>query len=161
VRSRSLSLGYWRRTDLTTAAFRPEADGGRTYRTGDVGRIRSDGCLEYLARKDSQLKVRGHRVEVAEVESQLIAADRVRDALVTTQEKQGGEAELVAYVVREDAGQLEAFALRSELSRTLPGYLIPTRFVQMDALPVSENGKVDRNNLPPPTEARTSRRKPT
>ena len=162
VRSPYLALGYWRRTDLTTAAFRPEADGGRTYRTGDVGRIRSDGCLEYLARKDSQLKVRGHRVEVAEVESQLIAADRVRDALVTTREKQGGEAELVAYVVSEDAGPLEASALRSELSRTLPGYLIPTRFVQMDALPLSENGKVDRNNLPSPTEARTSRRrKPT
>lgn len=159
VRSRHLALGYWRRTDLTNAAFRPEADGRRTYRTGDIGRIRLDGCLEYLARKDSQLKVRGHRVDVAEVESRLIAADRVTDAIVTTREKENGEAELVAYVVTEDADRLEWSALRSELSRTLPGYLIPTRFVQMDALPVNESGKVDRNNLPLPTETRTSRRR--
>ena len=152
VRSPYLALGYWRRQDLTDAAFRFEPGSERTYRTGDIGRLRSDGCLEYLARKDSQLKIRGHRVELSDVESRLIAARGVRDAVVTTREKQNGEAELVAYVVTDEADPVEATALRSELGRTLPSYLIPTRFVQLDALPVNESGKVDRNNLPSPAE---------
>ena len=162
VRSRYLAVGYWRRPDLTGAAFRSEPDGKRTYRTGDLGRMRSDGCLEYLARKDFQLKIRGHRVDIAEVESQLIAVNRVKDAVVTTRERENGEAELVAYVVTDDANPLEATALTSELGRTLPSHLIPTRFLQLDALPVNDSGKVDRNNLPSPAEVgRRRRRRPT
>ena len=152
VRSRYLALGYWRRPDLTGVAFRSEPDGKRTYRTGDLGRMRSDGCLEYLGRKDFQLKIRGHRVDIAEVESQLIVVNRVKDAVVTTREREDGEAELVAYVVTDDVDPLEAAALRSELGRTLPSHLIPTRFLQLDALPVNDSGKVDRNNLPSPAE---------
>ena len=159
VRSRYLALGYWRRPDLTGAAFRSEPDGRRTYRTGDMGRMRLDGCLEYLARKDFQPKIRGHRVDIADVESQLIAANRVNDAVVTTREKENGEAELVAYVVTDDANPLEAAALRSELGRTLPSHLIPTRFLQLDALPVNDSGKVDRNNLPSPAEVGRRRRR--
>jgi thioesterase domain-containing protein len=158
VRSRYLALGYWRRPDLTGAAFRSEPDGKRTYRTGDMGRMRPDGCLEYLGRKDFQPKIRGHRVDIADVESQLIAANRVKDAVVTTREKENGEAELVAYVVTDDANPLEAAALRSELGRTLPSHLIPTRFLQLDALPVNDSGKVDRNNLPSPAEVGRRRR---
>ena len=158
VRSRYLALGYWRRPDLTGAAFRSGPDGKRTYRTGDMGRMRPDGCLEYLGRKDFQPKIRGHRVDIADVESQLIAANRVKDAVVTTREKENGEAELVAYVVTDDANPLEAAALRSELGRTLPSHLIPTRFLQLDALPVNDSGKVDRNNLPSPAEVGRRRR---
>ena len=154
VRSRHLALGYWRRRDLTGAAFRPDPAGGpeRIYRTGDLGRLRPDGCLEYLVRKDFQLKVRGHRVDIAEVESELIAVEGVSDAIVTTRETGRGGAELVAYVVQADAGPLDAAALRHGLGSTLPDHLIPGRFVELDALPLDESGKVDRRALPAPDE---------
>ena len=160
VRSRHLALGYWRRTDLTNAAFRPEADGRRTYRTGDIGRIRLDGCLEYLARKDFAAEgswpPRGHR-------RGRVPADRGRscdrrDRHDSGEGKRRSRVGRVRCHRRRRSARVQS-ALRSELSRTLPGYLIPTRFVQMDALPVNESGKVDRNNLPLPTETRTSRRR--
>jgi amino acid adenylation domain-containing protein len=149
VRSRYLALGYWRRPDLTERAFSGEGE-SRVYRTGDVGRLRPDGCLEYLARTDFQLKVRGHRVDVADVESELIAAAGVRDAVVATREKAGGDAELVAYVVASDGAALDEAALRSALGRRLPAYLVPARFVRLDALPLDGSGKVDRRALPGP-----------
>ena len=152
VRSRYLALGYWRRPDLTELAFRPDPAGGpeRIYRTGDMGRLREDGCLEYLARKDFQLKVRGHRVDVADVESALICAQGVTDAVVTTLEEDGRQPELVAYLVQADAAPLDANALRRSLANTLPSHLVPTRFLQLDALPLDDNGKVDRGALPAP-----------
>jgi amino acid adenylation domain-containing protein len=154
VRSRYLALGYWRRPDLTNAAFAPDPDGGpeRTYRTGDMGRLRPDGCLDYLARKDFQLKVRGHRVDTADVESALIAVDGVRDAVVATRENARAEPELVAYVVPVDATPLDTGVLRAALAHALPRHLIPTRFLQLDALPLNDAGKVDRRALPPPDE---------
>ncbi len=163
VRSRYLALGYWRRPDLADAAFRTTSD-SRTYRTGDLGRMRADGCLEYLGRKDFQPKIRGHRVVVSDVESLLIAAPGVKDAAVTSREKNNGEAELVAYVVGNSAARIDANTLRAELGRNLPGHAIPTRFVELDALPVSDSGKVDRKRLPSPAEVggptRRRRRKP-
>jgi amino acid adenylation domain-containing protein len=159
VRSRYLALGYWRRPDLTDAAFRTIPDGERAYRTGDIGRMRADGCLEYLGRKDFQLKVRGHRVEVADVESLLIASEGVKDAAVTTREKENGEVELVAYVVGDGAARLETSTLRAQLGRKLPGHLVPTRFLRLDELPVNESGKVDRNRLPSPAEVTRPRRR--
>lgn len=154
VRSRYLALGYWRQPDLTDAAFRPDPAGGpeRIYRTGDLGRLRPDGCLEYLARKDFQLKVRGHRVDIGDVESALIALGGVRDAVVATREKVGGEAELVAYVVPPDANSFDAGRLRRELAQVLPDHLTPTRFVRLNALPLDDVGKVDRRALPAPEE---------
>jgi amino acid adenylation domain-containing protein len=154
VRSRYLALGYWRRPDLTNAAFQPDPDGGpeRIYRTGDLGRLHGDGCLDYLARKDFQPKVRGHRVDTADVESALIAVEGVRDAVVATRENARAEPELVAYVVPAGATPLDAGALRTALADALPRHLIPTRFLQLDALPLDNAGKVDRRGLPPPEE---------
>ncbi len=148
VRSRYLALGYWRRPDLTERAFRPDQAGGpeRVYRTGDLGRMRPDGNLEYLGRADFQLKVRGNRVDVGDVESCLIAVEGVADAVVTTVERANGEAELVAYVVGASAPP-SADELSATLRRTLPGYLVPTRFRVLDELPVDEGGKVDRSAL--------------
>jgi amino acid adenylation domain-containing protein len=154
VRSRYLALGYWRRPDLTNAAFRPDPDGGpeRIYRTGDMGRLRPDGCLVYLARKDFQLKVRGHRVDTAEVESALIAVEDVRDAVVATRENARAEPELVAYVVAAGAAPIDPGVLRAALADSLPRHLIPTRFLQLDAFPLNDAGKVDRRALPDPKE---------
>jgi amino acid adenylation domain-containing protein len=149
VRSRYLALGYWRRPDLTDAAFRPDPNGGleRIYRTGDMGRLRADGCLEYLTRKDFQLKVRGHRIEIADVESELIRTPGVRDAVVMTRERRDGQAELVAYLVSDGADPLDIDALRGALRRTLPSHLVPTRYQHVDALPLDSSGKVDRRAL--------------
>ena len=85
VRSRYLAAGYWGRPDLTAAAFRADVhDERRTYHTGDLGRLRPDGCLEHLGRKNFQHKIRGHRVEVADIETALLAHSAIRDAVVVT-----------------------------------------------------------------------------
>ena len=151
VRSRYLALGYWRRPDLTEASFRPDpAEGSaRVYRTGDVGRLRPDGCLEFLGRKDFRLKVRGHRVDPGEVESALLGLEGVREAVVATSEDARGEARLVAYVLPEEP-HLDPDALRRALVETLPEHLIPTRFVELEAFPLDANGKVDRRRLAAP-----------
>lgn len=159
VRSRYLALGYWRRPDLTAAAFSRDLAGGpaRVYRTGDLGRMGADGCLLYLARKDSQLKVRGHRVDVAEVESVLLATDGVREGVVSTRENARGEAELVAYLVPVQAVPPDTEVVRAALARTLPPHLIPSRVQWLTHLPLGENGKVDRNSLPAPDEVSRNR----
>ena len=148
VRSRYLALGYWRRADLTDAAFHqsPTGEPERVYRTGDLGRLRPDGCLEYLTRKDAQPKIRGHRVDVGDTESELIALEGVSDAVVTVRESAESEAQLVAFVVSEETA-FEPAELQRALEHTLPRHLIPTRFVRLETLPLDENGKVDRRAL--------------
>ena len=103
VRSRYLALGYWRKPDLTRAAFLHDPAGGpeRIFRTGDMGRMHPDGCLEHLGRKDFQVKVRGYRIEAAEIETALLGLAGVREAVVVAREAVPGEHELVAYVVPE------------------------------------------------------------
>jgi acyl-coenzyme A synthetase/AMP-(fatty) acid ligase len=159
VRSRYLALGYWGRPDLTESAFRRDTDAGpeRVYRTGDLGRLQADGCLEYLTRKDFQLKVRGHRVDTADIESALIAHPAVRDAVVTTRPGARGEAEIVGYVVPAGSSPLNAGVLRAGLVDLLPPHLIPARFAQLPALPLDASGKVDRGSLPEPAEVALER----
>lgn len=156
IRSRYLAPGYWKREDLTNAAFRPAAADERVYRTGDLGRMRRDGCLEYLGRKDRGFKIRGIRVEPAEVERALLSLDSVREAAVVTREDAAGMPRLIAYLVVETHG-LRVSQLRRSLGKTLPQYMIPTRFVFLDHLPVSANGKVDRQALPGPDEVPVER----
>lgn len=153
VRSRYLSPGYWRRPDLTQAAFSPDPDGGdcRVYRTGDLGRRGPDGCLVHLGRKDRQVKVRGHRVEIAEVESALLDLNTVKEAFVLARpDESGGSQSLVAYIVPSIEPAPPASNLRRDLAKTLPSFMIPSRFVAMAALPLNRNGKVDREALPAP-----------
>lgn len=156
VKSRYLSLGYWRQPDRTQAAFRPTPDGGaaRIYRTGDLGRLRPDDCLEILGRKDFQVKIRGVRIEPAEVEAALLEDGSIRDAVVMAREDRPGERRLVGYlVVREGRGPTLT-ALRRRLSERFPKAMIPTAFLILPALPLTANGKVDRRALPPPTSDR-------
>ena len=152
VRSRYLSPGYWRRPDLTRAMFLPDpADGQmRAYRTGDIGRLRSDGCLEVLGRKDHQVKVRGYLVHPGEIEAALGEHPAIREAVVTAWAHADGETRLVAYVVPHASPAPYAAILRRYLRDLLPAYMVPSAFVSLETLPLNANGKVDRGALPPP-----------
>jgi amino acid adenylation domain-containing protein len=152
VRSRYLSPGYWRRPDLTKAAFQSSPDGGpeRIYHTGDLGRMLPDGRLEYLGRKDFQAKIRGYGVEVGEVEMALVALDSVKAAVVTAREDASGQRCLVAYVVPSAAPGPTVQELRAALAPKVSDFAMPSAFVMMDALPVLPDGKVNRSALPVP-----------
>jgi amino acid adenylation domain-containing protein len=150
IRSRHVALGYWRDEEKTRAAFsmEPAADGRRVYRMGDLGRRLPDGTLEFAGRKDSQVKIRGFRIELGEVESVLCQHSGVKECAVLAQSDGAGSTRLVAYVQpttpRTDLGS----ELRAFLGRTLPDYMVPAAFVVQPSLPVTANGKLDRDALP-------------
>jgi amino acid adenylation domain-containing protein len=156
VRSRFGAVGYWRRPDLTNAAFLPDPAGGdeRIYRTGDLGRLGPDGCLFHLGRRDFQVKIRGYRVDVAEVETALLEIEGVQEAVVVGREEPPGDTRLVAYLVPAGAGVPTATELRRRLAHTLPSYMVPSVFVILGDLPLTATGKVDRRALPPPGSTR-------
>jgi amino acid adenylation domain-containing protein len=122
VRSRYLSPGYWRKTDFTRAAFLPstESGGERTYRTGDLGLMLDDGCLLHMGRKDFQVKVRGHRVEVGEIEAALLNSGKIKEVVVTLREDRPGDQRLVAYVVPAETPAPTVTAMRHALAEKLP-----------------------------------------
>jgi acyl-coenzyme A synthetase/AMP-(fatty) acid ligase/acyl carrier protein len=156
VKSRYLAPGYWRRPELTAMKFLPDPTGGneRLYRTGDLGVMRPDGCLIYLGRQDSQVKIRGHRIELAEIEMALLDLDTVKEAVVVAQEDVPGHQRLVGYIVPAGPATPTVSALRQALAETLPAYMIPSAFVMLDRLPLIGIGKVDRRTLPAPSGAR-------
>ena len=156
VKGRYLSSGYWRKPGLTQAAFKSDPSGGgkRLYHTGDLGRLRSDGCLEFLGRKDSRLKVRGHSIEVAEIEAALFDLGNAKEVAVTALELGQDDLRLVAYVVPRHGSLPSVSSLRTALAQTLPDYMIPSTFVSLQALPITPNGKLDRRALPKPDEKR-------
>jgi amino acid adenylation domain-containing protein len=156
IRSKYLALGYWRQPELTKKAFRSDSkDGGeRIYCTGDLGRMLPDGCLVHLGRKDFQLKIRGHRVEAAEVEMALRENPSVEEAVVVGRNVRNGETQLVAYIVTRGTSSPSISDLRNSLKQSLSDYMMPSAFVVLDALPLTENGKLDRNALPAPAQER-------
>ncbi len=120
------------------------------YKTGDLGRWFFDGNLEFLGRIDHQVKIRGFRVELAEVESQLLKHENIKEAVVLDRETKTGEKYLCAYIVPGAAGQIDTAGLRAYLSRSLPEYMIPSYFVQLETIPLTANGKVAGRLLPEP-----------
>ena len=156
VQSHYLSPGYWCRDDLTRAAFRisASAETDRCYRTGDLGSMKPDGCLTHLGRKDFQVKIRGNRVEIHEVEMALMELEAVKEAVVVAREDVPGHKRLVAYIVPARAPAPIASALRVALAAKLPDYMIPSAFVFVDSLPLIGIGKVDRRALPDPGHSR-------
>ncbi len=156
VRSRFLALGYWGRPDLTKERFLEDPTGGdeRLFLTGDLGRRLPDGCLLHLGRKDFQVKVRGYRVELAEIEAALQAIEGISEAAVVAREEGEAGMRLVAYVAPAKPPGLTITTLRAALAGTLPDHMIPSAFVFLDALPVTPNGKVDRRSLPAPERLR-------
>jgi amino acid adenylation domain-containing protein len=152
IRSDYLATCYWRDPDLTAAAFAPDpaGSGARIYRTGDLGRLADDGRLYCLGRKDRQVKIRGNRVELAEVEFTLRGLDGIRDAAVTARQNRRGDAVLVGYVVPAAIPGPSTLALRGALRKLLPEHMVPPILVVLDSLPVNAHGKVDYRALPTP-----------
>jgi amino acid adenylation domain-containing protein len=148
VRSSFIALGYWQRPDLTESSFRVEADGSRVYRMGDLGRIGPDGQLHHLGRKDRQIKLRGNRIEIPEVEVALLSHERVAEVAVTALEAGPGDSRLIAYLVAK--GAIESSEVREFLGARLPHFMVPSRFVFLDEMPVLPNGKINRNALAAP-----------
>lgn len=149
-----VARGYLNQPALTAERFIPDLflgkGEGRLYRTGDLGRWRPDGLIEYLGRVDRQVKIRGMRVELEEIESKLLSYPGMHQAIVITDESGSGDLRLVAYVVGKSGTVLTASELRTYLSDLLPDYMIPTAFVVMDTFHVTPNGKLDRRALPRP-----------
>ena len=152
-----VTRGYFERPDLTEERFVPDpfvqgdptaAGGGRMYRTGDLVRWRMDGRLDFLGRADFQVKLRGYRVELGEIESAIDATDGIQQTVVIAREDTPGLVQLVAYCLA-DTGIDEA-AIRAELLKSLPDYMVPRHFVRLDAFPLTPNKKVDRKALPAP-----------
>lgn len=147
-----VARGYLNRPELTVERFvedpfsaEPHA---RMYKTGDLGRWRSDGTIDFLGRNDFQVKIRGFRIELGEIEARLRECPGVREAAILAREDAPGDKRLVAYYV--GAGELKAETLRGHLSEHLPGYMVPAAFVRMEAFPLGPNGKLDRKTLPAP-----------
>jgi amino acid adenylation domain-containing protein len=144
-----LARGYFHRPDMAAESFVPNPfgeRGSRLYRTGDLVRYSSDGVLEFVGRVDFQVKVRGYRIELEEVEAALLSDPGIRQAAVVVQSEPRGDKKLVAYVV--GAGKAPDFRkVRERLGRRLPEYMVPSAMVILDALPLTANGKVDRKAL--------------
>jgi len=157
VGGEGLAQGYLNRPDLTADRFVPhpfsKTPGARLYRSGDRARYRPDGDIEYLGRVDDQVKIRGFRIELGEIEAILGQHEAVREVVVTAREDVPGESRLVAYFVSRNSDVL-ATHLRNYLKERLPEYMIPSAFISLAQLPLTANGKVDRNALPAPGEAR-------
>ncbi|MGH8655745.1 MAG: amino acid adenylation domain-containing protein [Gammaproteobacteria bacterium] len=150
-----LARGYLGRPSLTAERFVPNPLGEpstRLYKTGDRARYLSDGNIEFLGRLDAQVKIRGNRIELGEVEARLLEYADVRQACVIAQAGGSGGSRLVAYVVMGDSA-LDAEALKRHLAATLPEYMLPSAFIALEALPISSNGKLDRKALPAPESA--------
>jgi amino acid adenylation domain-containing protein len=149
-----VSRGYLNRPELTAAAFVPDLfsvrPGARLYRTGDAGSRLPSGDIRYLGRIEQQVKIRGFRIELGEIEENLIAHEKVRDAVAVARDSGSGEKQLVAYVV-PCSGQAPSVAeLRGSLEQKLPSYMLPAHFVMLDKFPLTANGKIDRLGLPEP-----------
>jgi amino acid adenylation domain-containing protein len=147
----SLARGYHQRPELTAERFVPDGvsgvAGARLYRTGDVGRYVGAGVLECLGRADEQVKVRGYRVELGEIEATLQRHAGIREAVVLTRVDESGEQHLVACVVEEGEGAGEWRSLQEWLKEQLPHYMVPSSYVKLEELPLLVNGKVDRQQL--------------
>lgn len=164
VVTRYLADGYYRMPAATAERFVPSpfADGGRMYRSGDLGRYLSDGSIEFVGRRDGQFKIRGHRVESFEIEGCLSSCDGIGTCYVTTYEGAHGT-DIVAYVVParsatpsapgESSALIDFQQIDAALARRLPDYMRPGSYVQMEQMPMTPNGKLDRKALPHPDAA--------
>jgi amino acid adenylation domain-containing protein len=149
-----VARGYLRRDALTAERFvtHPYRPGERMYRSGDIGRLLPSGEIEYLGRRDDQVKIRGFRIELGEIEAALGQLPVLSQTVVIAREDRPGDKRLVAYVVMADGTHRpDTSALREHLRSRLPEHMVPAVFVELETLPLTSNGKVDRRALPVPT----------
>lgn len=155
-----VARGYRGRPELTAERFLPDPfstrPGARMYRTGDAARYRADGNVVLLGRLDHQVKIRGYRIELGEIEATLSQHPGVRQAVVVAREDRSGQAQLAAYWVSSNVPAPTPVDLRAHLRQTLPDYMVPQYFVQLESLPLTPNGKVDRKTLPAPVAEATA-----
>ncbi len=153
-----LARGYLSRPALTAARFLPDAlsgrSGARLYRTGDVARFCENGEIEFLGRADRQIKLRGFRIELDEIETALAGHPAVQDAAVIARQDRAGELTVVSYFVPRHGQTVTSAELRAHLKQRLPHYMVPAAVVALDSMPLSPNGKVDRQALPAPAWSR-------
>jgi amino acid adenylation domain-containing protein len=146
-----MARGYLNQAGWTAERFVPnpysEEEGARMYRSGDLARWRGDGQLEFLGRKDHQVKVRGYRIELGEIEAVMREHGGVEQAVVVVGEEGGGEKRLVGYVMGKEGVSLEGVELKSHVRRKLPEYMVPSAVVVVEEFPLNANGKVDRGAL--------------
>jgi acyl carrier protein len=150
--------GYVKQPEETAARFVPDPFAqdppARMYRTGDLARHLADDAIEFVGRADHQVKVRGYRVELGEIEAVLLSTPDIRQAVVIVSGDTAGDQQLIAYVAPSSGATLSHDALRASAREKLPDYMIPSTFVVLPAMPLTPNGKVDRAALPPPDRAR-------
>ncbi|MBW4456089.1 MAG: amino acid adenylation domain-containing protein [Nostoc indistinguendum CM1-VF10] len=155
----SLARGYLNQPELTAERFIPnpfsDELGTRLYKTGDLARYRPDGTIEYLGRLDHQVKLRGFRIELDEIEAVLGEHPSVRETVVMAREDKPGDKRLVAYLVANEEPAPSISELRNFLEKKLPSYMVPAAFVLLEVLPLMSNGKVNRRVLPVPDTARS------
>ncbi|MBZ5494749.1 MAG: amino acid adenylation domain-containing protein, partial [Acidobacteriia bacterium] len=157
-----VARGYLHRADLTAERFVPDPyanaaqAGERMYRSGDLGKWRDDGHIEFVGRSDLQVKIRGYRIELGEIEAILASYPGVRQAAVVAKEDRSGKKRLVAYYLPEHSRNNEEISfvqVRAYLSGKLPEYMVPTAYVRLETIPLTVNGKLDRRALPEPDDA--------
>jgi len=148
-----LARGYWHDSALTKQKFIPHPfePHQRLYRTGDLGRWLADGSIEFLGRQDEQVKVRGYRIELGEIEHQLLQHEAVKEAVVIAKDLGPDSTELLAYVTLQS--DLEINSLRDDIKTVLPEYMMPTYFTQLEKMPLTANGKINKRALPAPALA--------
>lgn len=145
VASEHLAPGYWKDEEKTKAVFEEHPEFGRIYRTGDIGWVNLEGNIEYRGRKDFQVKVRGYRVELEEIENCLIQCSLVKDAAVVGKTDINGETALYAYIVSDNP--VSTAELRAYLTKLLPDYMVPSYFIQLEKMPLTGTNKIDRAAL--------------
>jgi len=154
IGGKSLAQGYLNRADLTAERFSPnpfaQGTGCRMYKTGDLVRYMSNGDIEFLGRLDDQVKVRGFRIELGEVEAALGQHESVSEVICQIRQDSGNTNRLVAYIVPVAGSNVDEVALKGMLAKKLPDYMIPANIVFLDRLPLTANGKIDRDALPTP-----------
>jgi amino acid adenylation domain-containing protein len=158
VGGEGVGRGYLNRPELSKEKFVDSTyiPGQRLYRSGDLGRFTANGEMEYLGRIDHQVKIRGFRIELGEIESQLLNHDGIKEVVVAVGNDQNGDNYLCAYLVTNQKPPFGIVELREYLSRRLPDYMIPSYFVEMEKIPLTPNGKIDRKALPAPKVKRES-----